>query len=486
MMKYGITQNTAVMTVASIGQKIIAFVYFTVIARQIGVQGTGKYFFALSFTTLFVVLVDLGFTTVLIREAARTRERLSEFLSSVLATKLLLGSLTYGIMAVTIGLLDHDTETRRMVYLSGVTMLFDSLHLTFYGVLRALGDLRYESVSMIGSQLLTMILGSLFLLFDLPLLFLILAFTIPSFLNALFAGTILKKKHGLHLSLHLNIPLIISLGTMALPFAVSAILARLYSYADTMILSHRLGVEAVGWYSIPYKMTYAFQFIPLALVAALYPRLSHAFVHDKERLGEIFFSALRYLLICVFPLAVGIGLLANDIVVALYTTSYLPSVIPLQILMVGLLFSFASFPIGALLNACNRQATQTGIIFSALSLNIVLNLLLIPSLGIVGASLAALAGNIILAGVGYAFAARFIVLDHGRLLSLLWRIAASAAVMGLFVWFVNYLSHFSLAILVGGVVYGIMVFGTKIIPVAEVHRAYTRFQKRKSSIDSPL
>lgn len=194
MMKYGITQNTAIMTAASVGQKIIAFVYFTVIARQIGVEGTGKYFFALSFTTLFVVLIDLGFTTVLIREAARIRERLDDFLSSVLAVKLLLGTATYGIMALTIGLLDHDTETRHMVYLSGLTMLFDSLHLTFYGVLRALGDLRYESISMIGSQLLTMILGSLFLLFDLPLLFLILAFTIPSFLNALFAGTLLKKK----------------------------------------------------------------------------------------------------------------------------------------------------------------------------------------------------------------------------------------------------------------------------------------------------
>src|SRR3989338_7496412 len=104
-MASSIAKNTALMTGASIGQRLIYFAYFTFVARMIGVEGTGKYFLALSFTTLFVIFVDLG-----------------------------------------------------------VTMLFDSLHLTMYGTLRAIGDLRYEAGSIIGSQFITMVLGTVFLL----------------------------------------------------------------------------------------------------------------------------------------------------------------------------------------------------------------------------------------------------------------------------------------------------------------------------------
>ena len=62
------------MTMASVGQKIISFVYFTMIANHLGAEKTGKYFFALAFTTVFVVFVDLGLTSVLGRESAKQKE----------------------------------------------------------------------------------------------------------------------------------------------------------------------------------------------------------------------------------------------------------------------------------------------------------------------------------------------------------------------------------------------------------------------------
>src|SRR3989338_616086 len=182
-----IARNTAFMTIASIGQKIISFGYFTIIARNIGVEGTGKYFFALSFTTVFAVFVDLGFTSVMVREAARIKEKTHEYLSTVISIKILFGIITYIGAIIAINLMGYPIETRHLVYLSAVTMLFDSLHLSVYGILRALGHLRYEAIGVVGSQLTTLVLGSIFLFLKLPLIFLIPAFTIPSFLNASFA-----------------------------------------------------------------------------------------------------------------------------------------------------------------------------------------------------------------------------------------------------------------------------------------------------------
>ena len=91
MTKASITKNAAFMTLASIGQKIISFVYFAIIARNIGEEGTGRYFFALAFTTVFVVFVDLGLTSVLVREAAKTREKIQSYFSTILSVKIILG-----------------------------------------------------------------------------------------------------------------------------------------------------------------------------------------------------------------------------------------------------------------------------------------------------------------------------------------------------------------------------------------------------------
>ena len=73
------SHNVRNMTIASVGQKICAFVYFTILARYLGPEDVGKYVFTLSFAAIFVILIDLGLTSVLIREGARHKERLQKY-----------------------------------------------------------------------------------------------------------------------------------------------------------------------------------------------------------------------------------------------------------------------------------------------------------------------------------------------------------------------------------------------------------------------
>jgi O-antigen/teichoic acid export membrane protein len=483
-MSHSVAKNTVLMTLASVGQKIISFVYFTVIARSIGVEGTGKYFFALSFTTIFVVFVDLGFTNVLVREAAKAKSKIQEYFSLILATKIVLAIFTYLAAVITINLLGYPIETRHLVYLSAVTMLFDSFHLTFYGVLRSIGDLKYEAISITVSQFLTLILGSIFLYFNFSLIYLIAGFTIPSAINALYAGIIVHYKYGINLKPRYDRVLFQRIAAITIPFAIAAILARLYSYIDSIILSRLAGDTAVGWYSIPYKITYAFQFIPLALVAALYPRFSEYYEHNQVRLVRTFQEGTKYLLLIVCPLAVGISVLAQDIILQIYTSDYLPSVLPLQILMAGLIFSFVSFPIGALLNACDRQKTQTMIVAGVLLVNIVLNIFFIPIYGIVAAAIAALVGNILLTVIGYLCIPRITPISHRFFLRTVLQVSLSTVIMGIVVFFIKDLAHFTIAILAGMVVYIAMLFFVRAISRSDVAELQLLL-KRSPTLEQP-
>lgn len=463
-----ISQNTTYLTIASVVQKILAFAYFTVLANSIGVEGTGKYFFALSFTTIFVVFIDLGFTNVFIREAAKSKETVQSYLSTLLVFKLGMSVLTYAAMVMTIHLLGYPADTRLLVYVSGITMIFDTLHLSLYGALRALGDLRYEGIGMAVSQFGTLLLGSLFLWMGLPLVYLILAFTIPSVLNVVFAASILIIRCKVPIILRFNRTLFLQLAIIAVPFAVAAVLSRIYSYADTMILSRIVGDAAVGIYSIPYKITFAFQFIPMALIAAVYPKFSELYVADKHRLMYVFEHAMMYLLLIAVPITVGIFVLASDIITLLYADAYLASIVPLQILIISLLVSFISFPIGALLNACDRQVAQTKIVALALIINITLNLLLIPVLEVSGAAIAAVLGNIVLTCCGYYIASSIIDMPHRRMIVKLCKIVLAGACMGMAVVFVRDIVPLLISIAIGACVYPLCLYLFRAVTPAQL------------------
>ncbi len=100
------------MTIASIGQKVVAFFYFTLIARMIGAEDLGKYFFSLSFVAIFVIFIDLGITNVLIREGAKVRDKIQTYFSTIISTKLVLAVVVYIIVIVSIQVLGYPLQTR--------------------------------------------------------------------------------------------------------------------------------------------------------------------------------------------------------------------------------------------------------------------------------------------------------------------------------------------------------------------------------------
>ncbi len=477
MISRSIAKNTTYMMLASIAQKLISLTYFTIIARTLGAERTGTYTAALAMTTIFVVFVDLGYTNVFIREASKYKEKMQELFSNVLFGKMFFAILSYIALFFTVQALGFNAEFRMLVYLSGITMLFDSLHLTLYGALRAAGNLTYESLGLMGSQLLAMALGLIFLSQGLPILFLILAFTVASIANILYAGYIVYRSCGLRLIPRYNRETFKLLSFVAIPFALAAIFGRAYSYIDVIFLKKMAGDAEVGYYSTPSKISFAFQFIPMALIASLYPKFSEFFVSNKERLVRVFLDSIKFLFIIALPISIGIYILAEDIILLVFTDEYIHSVEPLKILVVSLVFSFLSFPIGAFLNACSKQTAQTIITGIILALNIILNIILIPKMGAVGAAWSALVANIMLGVLGYCVIPRIVKLPHASILKTMLRISVSGLVMGAAVWFASQYFHVLFSIVVGALVYVAMLFISKSISKSEIFELVSLIRK---------
>ncbi|MBI2475134.1 flippase [Candidatus Uhrbacteria bacterium] len=385
-----LAKNTMFLTIASIGQKAIAFVYFLFLARIMMPEQTGIYFLAVSISMIFSVIADFGITPVIIREIAKHPDDTHKLIRRTLTVKFPLLFIGYFLAVGSTFLMGYEIQILSLVLFTGLVLILDSIHLFFYGVLRGHHILSIESIGMFSGQLITAIVGALILWLHPSLQLLVLALMAGSLTNVVLSSSVLIRKFGFKLFLPiLDWKFIRFLLKAALPFALAAIFVKVYSYVDTVFISKFMDATSVGLYGLAYKFTYAFQFLPLAFIAALYPNLSSLIDSDNENLSKTFNRSMWYMLILSTPIVFGLWLIAPNVVL-LAGDSYSASAPVLSVLIFVLFPIFLDFPIGSLLNAANKQSTKTTIMGITMVLNIILNVLFIPNFGIKGAAYAAL------------------------------------------------------------------------------------------------
>lgn len=480
-----LAKNTLLLTAASVLQKVIAFAYFTVVANVFGDEGTGAYFLALALITTIGVLDDIGLTSVLTREVARKPEDAKAWLQHVLGYKLFTIPVTVVLACVVPGLMGFDAATALLVRVAIGVMIADTLSLTFYGVLRGLQNLRFESVGMFMGQLFTACTGVVLIATgEATLLWLVLALVVGSVWNALFSGYQVVRRLGWD-ALRPSFAMGTAPLKAAFAFFLAGVFVKVYGYLDSFVLQAQLGVDAVGVYSVAYKLTYAFQFLPLVFVGALYPSMA-ASAGDSERLRKIFLAAEWYMALVAAPIVFGIATLAPEIIALLYKPTFAPAAGVLQVLIFALLLIFLDFPVGSLLNATHRQYTKTWIMGGTMVVNAVGNFLLIPVLGIPGAAIAALLGFTFMLGAGVVAAQRVVTFSLRDLAATTWRFFVAGAVMGGAVLLVKPLVPLVAAIAVGAVVYVGLLFLSRAVTVEHM-RALQQLVRRKSDYaESPV
>ena len=401
--QYHIAQNTVWLTVALVFQKILAFFFFLIIARKLGSVGTGQYVAAFSFSSLFGVFIDLGFSPVITREIARLPERSSIFLQVSIIIKLLLSSLIYPILLGVILLLQYlgaGHPPLELVAITGLIMIVDSLSLTLTSLLRGWHNLFYEAVAVVINKISILIIGVVALIVWANPLAVIVAVLLGSLITLAILISVIFSKISPFEYFSIQGQVLKELVSKAWPFAIATIFSTIYAHLDSILLSIINGSQAVGLYSVAAKTMNAFGFIPTAFSAALFPSLSTDFGRGGTRLEFLVDQALRYLLIISAPLSVGLCLFA-DFFVSLIGPDYKMAATAVRILMPSLAFMFMAYPFGALLNATNNQYWQTTIIVIGTIFNAGINLLLIPTFSYVGASSAWLFTNVSVLAIEY-------------------------------------------------------------------------------------
>ncbi len=477
-----IAKNTSYLTMALVLQKVISFTYFMLLARFLGPESLGKYYLALSLTTIFAIFIDLGFANVLTREVAKNQAQASKWLGNILSLKIPLSFLAFLAIFVFINVSGYDALTKSLIYISSISMILDSFTSTFFSVARGYHNLKYESISSIIFQLIVLIIGYSALLLGGGLIPAMATLALASIYNFTYSWFILSYKIKIKVRLFWESIVVKEILLVSWPFAAYGIFQRLYTYLDSVLLSLMVGDLAVGLYQVAFKIIFALQFLPMAFTASLYPALSFYFKNNREQLAISFVRAMNYLIIISCPIIVGAIILADKIVL-LFKEGYSGAVLPLQISIISLFFIFLNFPIGSLLNACDKQRKNTFNMGLVMVLSIILNLILIPAYKVVGASITVLVTNALMFILGIIQVKKIITYHSAKNLKMLIKVLGASILMGLIIFYGKEYLNIFVVTLLGAFLYFIFLYFLGAISRADVLSIYQSFKKSGKEVE---
>lgn len=453
-----ITANFLSLISSQIISRIIQLVIFVYLARILGKGDFGIFSFGLAFAFLFVIIADFGLSTLIVREVSRNKKSASKYLSNSIIIKLLLSVITFVSAYLFLNIAGYSEEVKTIAYIMlGFTLLqsFTEIH---YAIFRAFERMHYDAFIKILRMLI--LAGAIFYLIknNYGLLALSLAFLATEVIVLIIAFFITHTRF-IKISFEFDYNFSKKLLKKSSLFCLSLVFSSLYMYIDVIMLSKMRSTTEVGIYSAATTIIIALIFIPLMYGNTIYPVLSRFYIASKESLKLAYEKSFKYMLIIGLPIAAGIYIFSDKIILLLYGKAYIESAIVLSILSGYLFLKFLNPITGFTLMAINRQRSRLFSQGLSALLNIILNLILIPLYGFIGAAVATLITEII-----FFIAYTSFIIHYGFkfkfILSFIYKPVIAVAVM---VFLVSFIGNLFLAIISGAFIYFIVLLALRIV-----------------------
>jgi O-antigen/teichoic acid export membrane protein len=368
--------------------KAIGLIILISLARYLGSTEFGRYSFIFAFIFLFGIIADLGVNIIVVREISRDRSIAEKMLGNALALKIFLSAAAIVLSLLTVNLLNYPESTKILVYIASFSLFISSLTGIYGSMFRVLLEMKYAVVAGIIGQICLVTLIFIIIALKGTLYHMISATVIANAIGLLF--TFLFSRRFAIPKLELDIQYIKNILKPAIVLGLSGVFVIIYYRIDIIMLSLMQNDTVVGYYSAAYRLIDPFIFIPMAFMASLFPLMSQYFKSSPStnKLVDTYTLSLKYMILIAFPIAIGVTLLSENIILIVFGDEFSPAGAALSVLIWSTVFIFTNIVFSTVLISINKEKTITFISAIMMALNIIANYILIPQLSYVGASIA--------------------------------------------------------------------------------------------------
>lgn len=459
-----IFKNTLFITLQGIILKLVGFLFNIFVARYLGDDRLGQYATVLAFVGLFQILAELGLSQYVMREIARDRTLARTYFWNLVTLRLILGIL--GIIIITGGaiLIGYSAELVAGIFVYTLGFLLSAFLVPIQVILTANERLDFLSGAVLVGQIITPVLGTIFLLNDMSYVMLIVA-SLISILPQIGLGVWGVRLFKLGpLPFQITPRLWGKLIRSSLPFGIISLALTIDFSVDTFMLSLWLPDEVIGWYNVAYGLVRSLLLLFSGFMVAIVPSLSRTYVHDTTTVEKWYYRTVKFSLLISIPVAIGGTLLASELIELLYTSEYAPASLALRIIVWDMPFLMLASLGGQMTTITTEEHAAARVYVVSAIANVLLNLFFIPRYSYLGASIVTVLTDLIVALQFYFLLRKKMHLPSTS--STLLRVLIAASIMGAGVWMAKSL-HVLIAISLGASIYGIMILAVRVLDQSE-------------------
>ena len=390
-----VARNTAAPLAATVVERGLGLLLAMYAARVLGPVGIGAYTVAQNVWQFASILADFGLGTLLTRDVARDRPAAAQRTAATVGLRLVLAAACAPAAAL-VATLYGD----RAILITVVLLAVGLFPAAIAGALSAVfaGHERMTTpaaVQLVGG-VLTAALGFAVLAVGWGIIGLGGVSLVVSLLTAVVFIPLVRRRYFAP-RIALTPRTLRAQLSEAWPLMLNNLLNTIFFRSDIQVLAAFRGPRAVGHYGNAFRIIDAVGLLPSRFVLALFPVLSQRAAPGDATFLRVYRLAVKLLLGIAVPIALGITVLAYDITLLIWDARFLPeSAIALQILVWYVPGSFWNGLTQYVLIAVGQQRWITGGFFLATAFNVVANLLLVPSYGLVAAAWTTVASEVVL------------------------------------------------------------------------------------------
>lgn len=357
---------------------LFPLISFPYVSKVLGVANMGKYNFASSVVSYFVIFAGLGINAYAIREGARVREdslRFQRFSDEIFSINILSTLVSYALLIITYCVSNKLHEYHDLLFILSLQIFFKTIGVEW--IYCVFEDYIYITIR---SMIFQFISFACLLIFvktnnDLNKYAVI---TVFSGVGSNILNYIHAKKYC---SVHFDPKLCLKshIKPILIMFAMS-VTVTIYVSSDITILGYLCSDETVGIYSASTKVYSIIKTILSSVLIVSIPRLSSMLGHNNRTdFDKIASDIYRTLITIVLPAITGIILMSEDIVLLLSNETYIEAASSLCLLSIALFFCLGAWFWGqCILVPMKMEKVVFGVTVVSAVVNIALNFMIIP------------------------------------------------------------------------------------------------------------
>jgi len=404
-----IAKNFSWLLIGSIISGTINFIANVYIARILGAASFGLFRFAQAFLAYMILAVDSGLTTLGTLEVAKNKDRAYSIVANVFLIRVLIASTVFLLGYVIVIMIPMPWDMRALLIFTFIYVFYRAVNLDW--AFQGMGQMAYMAFAKV---------------FYAIFFFLLIFFFIRS-ANDLLKVPIIQSFTGLLISF-VFVFLFISLYSSrlwpkispiimnkyffeAIPLGAASFLIQIYNNMDTIMLGFLSNTQVVGYYNSAYQVYYLVLAFFIVWQATAIPVAGSKIKEDMVKAQIFLAKYLRLSMLAVIPAVILVFIASPLIIRVLYGNDYSEAVPALRWLIWTMIPCAVGYTYGLLLliPSGHSRGFLWAVVGGAL-MNIVFNFLLIPQYNYVGAAIATIMAEIVVAIIAIYLSKRILYL----------------------------------------------------------------------------